>query len=224
MGQIQLLKVLCGSRAYGLETDDSDYDYHIVFAYPTRELLSIGSNTKSRQWIEGENDTTGWEVGHFLTLALNCNPTVLETFVAPVEESTSIGERVRALFPAVLSKRRVYEAFRGYAGNQRKKMFEHEGGTQSYDRELKFSVAYLRSLIHGTHLLERGTYEPKLNQVALSILRRVRDGKESRGFIVDFATEQEQYLTAAYLNSKLSDEPNLAEVNKALLRIRKELW
>ena len=42
--------------------------------------------------------------------------------------------------------------------------------------------------------------------------------------VIDFATEQERYLTVAYLNSKLPDEPNVAEVNKALLRIRKELW
>jgi predicted nucleotidyltransferase len=32
----QILKVLVGSRAHDLYTEDSDYDYRGVFIYPTR--------------------------------------------------------------------------------------------------------------------------------------------------------------------------------------------
>ncbi len=222
--EYQLLKVLCGSRAYGLEDSDSDWDYHIVFATPTRELLSVTPNTKATLWSEGETDTTGWEVGHFLKLALNCNPTVLETFVAPTHESSYWGEELRRLFPFVLSKRRVYEAFMGYARNQRKKMFELEGSTQAYDRELKFSVAYTRGLIQGTELLKKGYYDVKLGTVDRDFLSLIKQGQVSKGEIIDQAVRLEKDLVAAYLTSTLKEEPDITQVNKVLLALRRDLW
>ena len=48
-----ILKVLTGSRAYGLDTPESDYDYHGVYVTPTSELLAIGPNPptcQNRHW------------------------------------------------------------------------------------------------------------------------------------------------------------------------------
>ena len=57
----QILKVLCGSRAYGLNDEDSDYDYHGVYVVPTSRLLVIDSRIKETQWVEGESeDNTAW--------------------------------------------------------------------------------------------------------------------------------------------------------------------
>ncbi|KKK67334.1 hypothetical protein LCGC14_2955100, partial [marine sediment metagenome] len=151
---IEILRVLCGSRAYGLHDDDSDFDYHGIFVVPTNRLLSIGPKIRETAWVEGtEQDNTAWEVGHFLKLAVQCNPTILETFVAPVEMQDGWGERVRALFPYVISRKQVYEAFRGYSRNQRKKMFEPTGGVRAGERMWKFAVAYIRVLYHGIRLL-----------------------------------------------------------------------
>ncbi|KKK55536.1 hypothetical protein LCGC14_3073540 [marine sediment metagenome] len=87
-----ILKVLTGSRAYGLETPESDFDFHGVYVTPTSQLLAIGPKPKESIWKEGDEDFQSWEIGRFLDLAVHCNPTVLETFVAPVEKKILLDE------------------------------------------------------------------------------------------------------------------------------------
>src|ERR1035437_2558917 len=109
--QTEILKVIVGSQAHGLATDESDWDYRGVFVVPTVEILKIGGNIKNTNWIEGDVDSTRWEIGHFLNMAVHCNPTVLETFLAPKvdinaanwtdENVIDWGEELRKLFPYV---------------------------------------------------------------------------------------------------------------------------
>ena len=105
---MEILKVLVGSHAHGLATEGSDVDYRGVYVSPTSEILSL-SNTKVRgkntHWVEGENeDATSYELGHFLFLALKCNPSILEVFMAPRVDSgfqphaTRLGIELRELF------------------------------------------------------------------------------------------------------------------------------
>ena len=223
---LTLLKVLCGSRAYGLEDTDSDFDYHTVFAVPTSALLSLGPKPRSTYWAEegksGGEDMTGWEVGHFLHLALHCNPTVLETFVAPLEYCLpGWGEALRSLMPHVLSREGVYQSFRGYASNQRKKMFDHEGGKLGGERTSKAAIAYLRSLYHGTVLLRKGTYDPYIADPQLrEALREIRRSATSKAFVIEWAEKLEADLTRAYLASTLPVEPNIGAINEWLLDFR----
>jgi len=222
---IELLRVLCGSRAYGLADDDSDFDYHGVFAVPTSRILSIGQKIKETSWIEGESeDNTAWEVRHFLELALSCNPTVLETFVAPVVINTRWGADIRQLFHHVLSRRKVYDSFQGYAHNQRKKMFDPAGGVLAGERMWKFAVTYLRSLYHGTQLLRYGSYDLMLPDSIRSDLRRVKIGEVRKGEVINAAEGLLEELTDAYLHSKIPEEPSVGPINDFLLALRKELW
>ena len=107
---MQILKALVGSRAHGLAGPDSDADYRGVFVTPTSDLLRIGQRQSDTRWVEGEKaadigtakvDDTAWELGHFLSLATHCNPTILEVFAAPVVAGTPEGYAVRELLPAV---------------------------------------------------------------------------------------------------------------------------
>lgn len=223
---IEILRVLCGSRAYGLHDDGSDFDYHGIFVVPTATLLSIGPKIRETAWIEGtEQDNTAWEVGHFLRLAVHCNPTVLETFVAPVETQSEWGGRVRALFPYVISRKRVYEAFRGYSHNQRKKMFEPTGGVRAGERMWKFAVSYIRVLYHGIRLLQTGAYDPLIPESEMrDFLMAVKLGEVAKGVIVDRAEGLQSDLTDAYLESSIAEEPSMDAVNEVLLTLRRDMW
>jgi predicted nucleotidyltransferase len=225
--KIEILRVLCGSRAYGLEDEESDFDYHGVFVVPTARLLSLGAKTPTTSWLEGrDEDNTAWEIGHFLGLAIHSNPTVLETFVAPVGAANDDGLALRALFPAVVSKQAVYASFRGYAANQRKKMFEPGGGVQATDRMLKAAVSYLRSLYHGAELLRRGAYDPYIRDDSLR--QQLRDLKRSTNLskaeVVGTAESLEAEMTAALATSPLPDAPDIAAVNAFLLDLRRRYW
>lgn len=143
----KILKVLVGSRAHGLHNEDSDHDYRGVFIQPTSEILKLGKTKRHTSWIEGKIDDTSWELGHFLQMAVKCNPTILEVFLSPIEEETEDCKELRALFPHVWNSNDVKNAFIGYGLNQRKKFLDGKD-----NRPNKFAAAYLRSLVCGSFI------------------------------------------------------------------------
>lgn len=247
-----ILTVLAGSRAYGLEREDSDWDHHSVFVTPTADLLKLGPTPKDTHWAEGvERDTQSWEVGHFLYLATKCNPTVLETFVAPEVVIDSLidpthyywakrtGKELRSLFPYVLSRKRVLDAFCGYAHNQRAKLFKKPDdptADKPGPRVWKFAAQYLRVLMTGERLLSTGELVVDMRQYgdkylsrydirdAHALLREVRDGRRTIGRVIDLAAALEGQLKMACEGSQIADEPDLDAVNGFLLRVRKDHW
>ncbi len=171
---MEILKVLVGSRAHGLHSPESDYDYRAVHVTPTAELLSLPfGKTKGTNWTEGADDNTSYEVGHFLQLALQSNPSILEVFQAPVITAhgehgyigwdvasqaarDSFGNELRALFPHVWSARQVAAAFGGYSHNQQKKFLSSD--PKYSQRKRKYAVSYIRVLLQGIELLSTGTF------------------------------------------------------------------
>lgn len=217
-----VLKVLVGSRAHGLATPDSDADYRGVFVNSTHEILSLGGSTKQTSWIEkgeaGGEDDTAWEIGHFLSLALHCNPTILEVFAAPVMEATDEGRALRGLFPMVWHPKRVRDAFVGYGLNQRKKFFEKKDG-----RPDKYAVAYLRVLCQAHRLLEtRDLIVDFSTHGEFETLRRYRSGDYQPGEVIDKCLEWQARVEVAA--EKCKQEPNPVMVNDFLLAIRRAHW
>lgn len=123
-----ILKVVVGSHAHGLARPDSDKDFRSVFVLPTAELLRIGFKYQGTRMMKEEDDETAWEIGHFLQLALQGHPLVLETLVAPVVTMNEWGSELRQLFPRLWSAQAAYDAFLNYCDNQRKKMLEKKDG------------------------------------------------------------------------------------------------
>jgi hypothetical protein len=160
-----ILKVLVGSRAHGLHTEESDYDYRGVYVEPTQKILSLGYKYKGSSWFEGKEDQTMYEIGHFLHLALKCNPSILEVFMAPrigrrnelygeeLRRDFDFGSKLLDLFPYVWNPQDAFNAFVGYGLNQRKKMLDKRLG-----RERKYAVAYLRTLWNLYDLLVTGKF------------------------------------------------------------------
>ncbi|KKN86868.1 hypothetical protein LCGC14_0264300 [marine sediment metagenome] len=222
--RIEILKVLVGSRANGLSREDSDYDYRAVYVTPTSELLSLGTGKyKASAWVEGKNeDNTSYELGHFLHLATKSNANILEMFVAPLKGSNEIGDELRDLFDSVWSTEGVRNAFVGYSLNQRKKFLDDKDG-----RAWKYAVAYIRTLLQGIELIETGTMSIVVPDEWLEDLQNVRDGKYTRGAVVDLAEALREELDEAYERAEAFErlqEPDVEKVNEFLLKVRKENW
>jgi predicted nucleotidyltransferase len=236
-----ILKVLVGSRAHGTAREDSDWDYRGVFVVPTEDLLSITRPKPSHtSWIEGgaacpggKEDATGWEVGHFLHLALQCNPTILEVFQAPIQEmkpapgDAGLALGLRALFPRVWDPVRVRDAFVGYGLNQRKKFLEDKDA-----RPNKYACAYLRVLYQAWVLLTYGYLPVNLAalrhndeglgaEVFLKLLGW-RQGAYSKGEVIDLCLRWQERVNKAAEASRKEADP--ARVDEYLLRLRKENW
>lgn len=214
-----ILKVLVGSRAHGLHNEQSDYDYRGVFVVPTADILSLNGSPKNVQWIEGEVDNTSWEIGHFLHMATHCNPTILETFLAPVETTTSLGNELRGLFPYIWNSHGVRDAFVGYGLNQRKKFLEAKDG-----RPAKFAVAYARTLIQAHELLTTGTFTICIADTEYgNMLKDWKAGRFTYGEVIQFCQDYEQKVRDAYAHST-PKETNLEKVNEFLLKVRRQYF
>lgn len=213
-----ILKVIVGSQAHGLATPESDIDYRGVYLVPTAEILKIGGEKmKVTSWIEGAVDDTSWELGHFLHMATKCNPTILETFLAPTVETTEEGEMIRALFSHVWNSRDVANAFVGYGLNQRKKFLDEKD-----KRPDKYAAAYLRSLYNGWELLETGTFTVRVADTQIGEkVRRFKNGDYSFGEVIDTCRIWEEKVREAYKENP-NKQTDIDKVNEVLLNIRKK--
>lgn len=226
--KIHILKCLVGSQAHGLADVNSDFDYRGVYVVPTTEILSLGFNYKGSHWLEGETDQTAYEIGHFLHLAVKCNPSILECFVAPrlnIEDPTGdewngndFGSELRALFPYVWNPQDAYNAFLGYSLNQRKKMLANE-----LNRANKYAVAYLRTLYNLGSLLHHDSFSLLIEDEEFKqCLIEIKAGKWSSGQVVDKADKLTQF--ASKMLENCTHKPDISKVNEFLLKVRKEFW
>jgi len=99
-GVVILYACESGSRAWGFESTDSDYDVRFIYVRPTRFYLSIQRprNVIERPISEGL-DASGWDLPKTLELFRKSNPPLLEWLQSPIvyASTTSFAEKLRAL-------------------------------------------------------------------------------------------------------------------------------
>ncbi|MEV4298233.1 nucleotidyltransferase domain-containing protein [Microbispora rosea] len=150
-----VLSVVIGSRAYGLDTEESDVDRRGVFVTPTPMFWRLD---KPPDHVEGPlPEQFSWEVERFCVLALEGNPSVLECLWSPlVELVTPVGERLLALRPAFLSAK-AERAFTGSAERQFRRLGPQDPPRPGGDgRRWKMAMHMIRLLLGAVHLAGRG--------------------------------------------------------------------
>ena len=91
-----------GSRAWGFESANSDYDVRFLYLHPTEWYLRVtpGSDVIEPP-IEGVLDMAGWDLCKALRLLKKSNLPLLEWLQSPLvyREHSSVVRRIRALMP-----------------------------------------------------------------------------------------------------------------------------
>jgi uncharacterized protein len=214
----EILKVIVGSKAHGLADANSDTDYRSVYVLPTADILSLGYKYKGNDWTEGEVDNTAYELGHFLHLALQCNPSILEVMVAEPVMFNRAGIQLRDLFPYVWTPKRAYDAFTGYSLNQRKKLLDKKD-----NRANKWACAYVRTLHNLIDLLKTGTFSLKVeDRNRYVLLKQLRAGDFQVGRVIDIAEGLMEEAAGLLLTA--SNTQDVDKVNEFLISTRKEYW
>ena len=101
-----LLAVDSGSRPWGFESPNSDYDARFIYIHRRDRYLSVGLEEK-RDVIEypivDDIDLNGWDVRKALRLFWKSNPAFVEWVQSPIvyAEQGGFAARVRALMPDV---------------------------------------------------------------------------------------------------------------------------
>ncbi len=91
-----------GSRAWGFDSEDSDFDVRFIYVRPAKWYLSI---QKKRDVIErpidGDLDISGWDLSKTLELFRKSNPPLLEWLQSPIvyRETGNTASRLRDLMP-----------------------------------------------------------------------------------------------------------------------------
>lgn len=239
-----ILKVLVGSQAHGLATENSDFDYRGVFLVPTEDLLKLGGVKDQTSWIEGKDDDTSWELHKFLFLATKSNPTILETFLSPridkpedygldsidgyYADEYFLGDELRGLFADVWNSNDVKNAFIGYGRNQRKKFFDDIEALYKDPlakvRMPKYAAAYLRVLYNAYQLLSTGTFTVKIADTEVGEqVRRFKNGEFEPDEVIKACLHWEKKVNEAFMVNphKLTDS---IAIDKFLIKTRKGYW
>jgi uncharacterized protein len=110
---IVLLAVESGSRAWGFESTDSDYDVRFIYVRQPEWYLSIDLETQRdviERPLENEIDLSGWDVRKALQLFQKSNPPLLEWLQCPIiyRERFLFAARLRELLPEFYSPRACF--------------------------------------------------------------------------------------------------------------------
>ena len=115
-----IYRCVVGSRAYGLDNDDSDTDRRGVYLAPADLQWSLFGAPE--QFEDNATQSCYWELQKFLTMALKANPNILECLYSPmVEKVTPLGAELVAARHGFLSQM-IFQTFNGYAMSQFKKI------------------------------------------------------------------------------------------------------
>jgi uncharacterized protein len=115
-----IFRCVIGSRAYGLERDESDTDRRGVYLPPAELHWSLYGVPE--QLDNPDTQETYWEIQKFIVLALKANPNILECLYTPlVEHATDLAQEMLAMRERFLSKM-VYQTYNGYVMSQFKKL------------------------------------------------------------------------------------------------------
>ena len=111
-----------GSKAFGLDTEQSDDDIRGFFVPPADLHWSLYAVPEQLECNEG-CDEVFWEIEKFVRLCLKANPNVLETLWSPmVIEANETAENLLAIRSSFLSKH-LYKTYSGYVLSQGNRTF-----------------------------------------------------------------------------------------------------
>lgn len=218
-----ILEGITGSMAYGLATESSDVDLKGVYMLPTREVLSIGFNQENTTKDHVDQDWVYHEVGKFMKLVMNGNPTVTELlYLNDYTHLTPIGEIIIANRAAFLSTKAIDKAYRGYAFAQAKKLNNRtDQGLDGYASSLKNRFSKhtrhcFRLLMQARQLLETGTLEVTVTPEQRDYLFMM--GEKTADEVIDEFMRQDYEFEN--IKSVLPDKPDMKKLNEILYEIR----
>lgn len=211
-----IFRVIVGSRAFGLDTEESDTDRRGIYLPPANLHWSL--YCVPEQLERGEE--AYWELQKFIKLALKANPNILEALNSPkVEYVAPIAEQLLAQRHIFMSKL-LYQTYNGYVISQFKKMRIHLQNHGSI--RWKHAMHLIRLLLSGITALESneimvdvGDYREKL----LSIKQEEMTWEE----VNEWRLQLHKQFDAAYQITKLPERPDYEAANNYLIEARKSM-
>lgn len=212
-----IYRCVCGSRAYGLDTEESDTDLRGIYLAPAELEWSL--HGAPEQFEDHENQACYWELQKFLVMALKANPNILECLYSPlVEKAAPIAEAVLQMRDRFLSQM-IFQTFNGYALSQFKKIEQdrrNQGGVR-----WKHAMHLLRLLITGAAALREGRIPVHVGPLRDPLLA-VKRGELTWEEVDAWRLRLHRDFEHALLETRLPERPDYEAANRVLIQARRE--
>jgi predicted nucleotidyltransferase len=211
-----IYRCVVGSRAFGLDTNQSDIDRRGIYLPPAELQWSLYGVPE--QLENDGNEECYWELQKFLIMALKGNPNILECLYTPmVEHATPLAQELLAMRDAFLS-RLVYQTYNGYVMSQFKRM---QADLRSHGTVKPKHVMHLiRLLLSGIHVLREGFVPVHVGQHREQLVA-IKNGEMPWGDIESWRKRLHMEFERALGETKLPERPDYERANLLLVKARR---
>jgi len=248
-----ILRATVGSTVHGLHHGgQDDRDEMAVYVEPPEYLLGLARARGIRgglygfeHYVErtqpegarsgpGDLDLVAYSLRKYVRLALKGHPTILLLLFVPgelVQVETELGEELRALRPALLS-RRAGRGYLGYLRGQRERLLGTRGQkrvnrpelVEAHGFDTKYAMHAARLGYQGLELLETGRLTLPMPEPERSRVMAIRTGERTWQETIGEIDEVEQRLAAALGRTPLPAEPDRLAVDRFLIDAYRRAW
>jgi len=213
-----IYRCVVGSRAYGLDNDESDTDRRGIYLAPAELQWSLFGAPE--QFEDNATQSCYWELQKFLTMALKANPNILECLYSPmVEKVTPLGAELIAARQGFLSQM-IFQTFNGYAMSQFKKI---EQDIRNHGEvRWKHAMHLLRLLMTGAATLREARVPVRVEghrERLLAIKRAELPWAEVDAWRKELHHDFERALA----ETKLPERPDYEAANRFLIKARQQM-
>lgn len=222
----EIYKVLSGSRLYGTNRVDSDYDYRCVVIDPISSLLGLDRQFETKDSKEGSEDVVTYGLKKFVGLALAANPNIIELLFVPQSSILleAIPFRPFRIWKKEFLSQKIRKTFVGYAKGQlsllEKKDFKPVGAKaqliEDFGWDTKAGMRLYRICRQGYELLvSPDTYNPRLSNEFGIVAKGILNGLYSKDFVLKMCGEYLDGMEST--KSILEMEPNKKLIENLLI-------
>ncbi len=213
-----IYRCVVGSRAYGLDTDDSDTDRRGIYLAPAELQWSLDG---APEQLEREaTQETYWELQKFLMMALKANPNVLECLYTPlVETATPLAQELIAMRDSFLS-RFVYQTYNGYVLSQFKKL--EQDLKNKGELRWKHAMHLIRLLLSGITVLREGFVLVGVDSERERLLA-IKRAEVPWADVNAWRLSLHREFDRAYSETRLPERPDYERADAFLIKARRSM-
>ena len=211
---------ISGSRAYGINVENSDTDIHGFYMESLEDLMGI--KKIKEQYEDSESDTVIYSFKKFVKLLANGNPNIIELLGTRQKDRLYVNSAAQRLLDntSIFLSKKIYSSFEGFATS----LFY--GAEKLWDMPLgqKNAMHCIRIYLTGIDILKNGeinTYREKEKDFLLSL----RNGEISfRRFNMYRDELRYKMRREAFLLTRLPDKVDIDKVNELVQDILFEYY
>jgi len=153
-----IMAIESGSRAWGFESPDSDYDVRFVYVRQLEDYLRLEKVRDVIEWqLDDVLDINGWDLKKALQLMHDSNPTIFEWCASPiVYKDSAYFDKLKELRHSYFScKKSLYHYWHMASNN-------YQNYLQGDQVKIKKYFYVIRPLLAAKWIIDKGTQPPML--------------------------------------------------------------